>query len=189
MPSDFLEGNFRTMIGGDNANNQASTSSVVANRDGSMLERLEDLIDQSEKCIASSAQLLVTGTTIFTIVGAPIFIPELVSVCQVASDSAASTLQWSADPTDGTAVTITGASASRANGVKGSAIICNFTALATAPDICAQGTGLASVKTNGVIVHPGILTTTIGTAPTTTATYIHYLRFKPMGPGCVVTAS
>jgi len=41
--TNFLEGDYRALIGGDNANNRASTSSVVGNLDGSVLERLEVL--------------------------------------------------------------------------------------------------------------------------------------------------
>jgi hypothetical protein len=68
-------------------------------------------------------------------------------------------------------------------------IVCNFTALTTAPDLVTNGVGLASVKTNGVIVPAGIITSTVGSGPTTTGTYKHYLRYKPMGPGVTVTAA
>lgn len=187
--TNFLEGDYRALVGGDNANNRASTSSVVGNRDGSMLERLEDLAEIEERVSVSTAQLLVTGTTIFTVVGSPIFLVELVSLCMVGSDSTAATLQWSADGTVGAATVFTAASASRANQAAGDMIVCNFTALSTAPDLVTAGVGLASVKTRGVIVPAGIITTTVGSGPTTTATYIHYLRFKPLGTGCSVTAS
>lgn len=193
MPSDFLEGNFRTMIGGDNANNQASTTAVTSNRDGSMLERLEDIIDQAEKCTATGAALLVNGTTVFTIAGGPIRITDLVSYCIVGGDAAASTLQWSADGTVGSATTFSGASASLATFAAGGIVYNNFTALTTAPVITqTNGVALYGPTTStggGIYVPAGIITMVIGGADSTTGTYKHYMRWKPLGPGVTVTAA
>lgn len=134
----------------------------------------------------SIAAVMVTGTTIFTIVGGPIFIDELVSLCLTANDATASTLQWSADGTVGAATTFTGASASLASAIAGTMAVCNFTALSTAPDLITAGVGLASVKTRGVIVPAGIVTTTIGVG-STTGTWNHFMRYRPMGPDITVT--
>lgn len=187
--TNFLEGDYRAVLGGDNANNRFASTGVVSNRDGSVLERLEDMIDQAERCVSTGAALLVTGTTAFTVAGGPIKILGLLSLCMVGSDSTAATLQWSADGTDGAATTFTGASGSRANQAAGDMIICNLTALTTAPDLVAAGVGLGEVVTRGVYVPAGIITTTVGSGPTTTGTYKHYLRYRPMGPGVTVTAA
>lgn len=193
MPSDFLEGNFRTIIGGDNANNQASTLSVVANRDGSMLERQEDVIDQAEKCVATGAAILANGTTVFTVAGGPARLLDLVSYCIVGSDAAASTLQWSADGTVGAATTFTAASSSLSSFAAGGIVYCNFTALNTAPVITqTAGVALAGTTTStggGIYVPAGIITMVIGGADSTTGTYKHYLRWKPLGPGVTITAA
>lgn len=171
-------------IGANNAGNGFLSSLVAANRDGSLLERSEDIIDQAERAVVSGAALLVTGTTVFAVAGGPIFISELLSICQVGGDSTAATLKWTANSTD-----FTGASSSRANQAVGDAIICNFTATSTAPDLVAAGVGLGSVKTRGIIVPAGTIKTTVGSGPTTTGTYKHYLRFKPLAPGVTVTAA
>jgi hypothetical protein len=185
-PAFLPRGNF---VGFNSADNGQSTSSVVANRTGSVLERLTDLEDQAERAVVTGAALLVTGTTVFTVTGGPIHIFNLLSICMVGSDSTAATLQWSADGTVGAATTFTAASASRANQLAGDMIVCNFTALSTAPDLVTAGVGLGPVLTRGIIVPAGIITTTIGSGPTTTGTYKHYLRYRPLGTGITVTAA
>lgn len=134
----------------------------------------------------SVAAVMVTGTTIFTIAGGPIFIDELLSLCLTPNDTTASTLQWSADGTVGAATTFTGASASLASAIAGSMAVCNFTALSTAPDLITAGVGLASIKTRGIIVPAGIITTTIGVG-STTGTWNHFMRWRPLGPDTTVT--
>lgn len=185
-PAFLPRGNF---VGFNSADNGQSTSSVLANRTGSVLERLTDLEDQAERAVVTGAALLVTGTTAFTIAGGPIHIFCLLSICMVGADSTAATLRWSADGTAGSAATFTGASASRASQAAGDMIVCNFTALTTAPDLVANGVGLGPVLTNGIIVPAGIITTTVGSGPTTTGTYKHYLRYRPLGTGVTVTAA
>jgi hypothetical protein len=146
------------------------------------------LSDAGVKVAQTGAAVMVTGTTIFTVTGAPILITELVSECVTANNGTASTLQWSADGTLGAAVTFTGASASLASFAAGGIVVCNFTALSTAPDLTVASVGLASVKTRGVIVVPGIITTTIAVG-STTGTWRHFLRYTPMGRGVVVRAA
>jgi hypothetical protein len=176
-------------LGENNADNRYSSTNVAANEFGSLFERLQYEKEQSERAVVTGAALLVTGTTAFTIAGGPIHIFGLLSICMVGSDSTAATLQWSADGTVGAATTFTGASASRANQAAGDMIICNLTALSTAPDLVAAGVGLGPVLARGVIVPAGIITTTVGSGPTTTGTYKHYLRYRPLGTGVSVTAA
>jgi hypothetical protein len=165
-------------------------SAAVPANSASLAAVLRENYNQSERGIASSAAVLATGTTIFTVAGGPILIKQLLSICQVGADSTAATLQWSADGTLGSATTFTAASASRANQAAGDAIVCNFTALNTAPDLVANGVGLGPViARTGIHVPAGIITTTIGSGPTTTGTYIHYMRYAPMSRGVTVTAS
>lgn len=177
------------MIGSNDADNVYSSSLVAANETGSIFERLQYQKEQSDRSVVSGAALLTTGMTVFTIAGGPIHIFALLSICMVGSDSTAATLQWSADGTAGSATTFTAASASRANQAAGDMIICNFTALSTAPDLVANGVGLGPVLTRGVIVPAGIITTTVGSGPTITGTYKHYMRYRPLGTGISVTAA
>lgn len=189
MVSFTYKGALQDLIGGNDADNPFNSSLVTANEDGSLFERFEFLQQNADRAVATGAAVLATGTTVFTIVGGPIHIFNLLSICQVASDSTAATLQWSADGTQGAAATFTGASASRANQAVGDMIVCNFTALSTAPDLVANGVGLGPVLARGIIVPAGIITSTIGSGPTVTGTYKHFLRYRPLGPGVTVTAA
>lgn len=134
---------------------------------------------------------LVTGTTIFTVTGGPIKITDLVSYCITSCDTTAATLQWSADGTVGAATTFSAASASLASFAAGGIIYNNFTTINTAPIITGTaGVALAgtTTSTGGAIYVPaGIITTTIGSGPTT-GTFLHYMRWVPMGgPEVTVT--
>jgi hypothetical protein len=134
----------------------------------------------------SPAAVMVNGTTIFTILNGPIRVEELVSRCVTANDGTASTLQWACDP-DGapSSATFSGASASLASAAVGTHVVLNMTATSTAPDIVVGGVGLASVKTRGIILPAGIITTTIAVG-STTGTWSHHLRYVPLAHGAAV---
>lgn len=130
---------------------------------------------------------LVTGTTIFRVNNGPIMVTSLNSYCITACDTTAATLQWSADGDVGAATTFTGASASLASMIAGSLINCNFVALTTAP-IITQTAGVSLQGAGGIIIPAGIITTTVGSGPTT-GTFLHYLRYAPMVPGATVVTA
>lgn len=192
--ADFLEGDYRATIGGDNANNRASTTAVVPNQDGSILERLEEL-QNVYRTTVSTSQLLVTTTTIFTIAGGPIIIWDIISYCTVVIEATAFTLQWSVDgdAAGQTAVTISAASGSLSAFAAGGIVYNNFTTINTAP-VITQTAGVAlrgpTTSTGGGIYAPaGIVTTVIGNGPSATGKMQHYMRWSPMAPGVSVTAS
>jgi hypothetical protein len=149
-------------------------------------------VDGLAQVTVTGAGLLVNGTTVFTIAGGFIRITDLISVNVVDSDSAASTIQWSADGTLGSAATITGASTSVAAVAPGGIVNCDFTALTTAPVIAANGVALQGTTTStggSVIIPAGILKMVIGGADTTTSTWRHIMRWIPLAPGVSVTAA
>lgn len=133
----------------------------------------------------TAAATMVNGTTVFTILGGPINLLQLLSINTTANDATASTLQWSADGFDGAATTFTGATTTLASLTAGASVVCNLTALATAPDINTAGVGLAGVTTRGIIIPAGIITMVVGVG-STTGRWLHYMRFKPMGLGVTV---
>lgn len=146
--------------------------------------------EMTERSVAtSSAAVMVNGTDIFTISGGPIVILELMSVCVTANNGTASTLQWQADGTDGAATTFTGASASLASAAAGTIAVCHFTATTTAPVLYTAGVGISrpTSTAHGMVVPAGILETVIAVG-STTGTWRHYLRYRPMVRGTVVTA-
>lgn len=150
-------------------------------------------IDGYGQSTVTGAAILANGTTLFTIAGGPIRITDLLCYCIVGGDSAASTLQYSADGTVGAATTFTGASSSLASLAAGGVVYCNLTALTTAPVITqTAGVALAGPTTStggGIYVPAGIITMVIGGADSTTGTYKHYMRWIPLARGVTVTAA
>jgi len=141
--------------------------------------------DLQERVAKKAAATMVNGQIMFTIAGGPIKIEALVSVCETANDATASTLQYNATPTTGAAQTISGASASLASAVAGASVALAGTALATAALLNANGPNL--------IANPGTIFCPIGTIDmvigvgSTTGTWAHYLRYKPLAAGVTVS--
>ena len=133
----------------------------------------------------TNAATLVNGTTIFTITGGPIIVEDIIAVCVSANDATASTLQLSANGTDGAATTFTGASASLANAAAGTILAMLGTAVSTAMALYTDGVGITGA-THGIIVPAGIITTTVGVG-STTGTWQFYMRYRPMSSNVVVS--
>ncbi len=130
----------------------------------------------------------MNATTLFTITGGAIQIIELLSVCVTANDATASTLQWSSTPAVGSAKTISAATATLANATAGTTIRLNPTSLATAPDIVTAANGgvqIGANVANRIIILDGTITTVIGVG-STTGTWKHLLRWKPLTPNAQV---
>jgi hypothetical protein len=145
------------------------------------------LYDVSERVISNAAATLVNATTIFTVTGGPIEILALNARCVTNNDGTASTLQWSADPTDGAAATFSGASASLANATAGANVALQGPALATVPLLNATGVNIGmTTLTGGIYVGAGIITTTVGVG-STTGTWMHHLRYRALANGVTVT--
>lgn len=136
-----------------------------------------------EKSFEKAATTLVNGATVFTVSGGPIQIVSIGAICVTANGATASTLQYSADGTDGAAATITGASASLANVTAGTIVVSVPGTLATAPAVYANGVGIAG--TVGIIVPAGIITNTIGVG-STTGTWKHFIRYIPLTPNSII---
>lgn len=152
----------------------------------SLAEVLREMYDLQDKCVVNTTAVLVNGTTLFTIAGGPIEILSLVARCVTANDGTASTLQWSADPTDGAAATFSGASASLASAAAGAMVVLNGTALSTAPTVNATGVGLGMTVFNGIVIGAGIITSVIGVG-STTGTWQMHLRYRPLARGVTVS--
>lgn len=184
----FDRSNSGKAVGTNDADNSFSSTTVVANRDGSVLERSEHTIDQVsatymmlEKAVVNTPQTLSSGATIFTIANGPIAISALMCYCTSNENSggAATTVQWSHDPTDGAATTFSGASGSVASAVAGTTVVLQGTALTTAPTVTINGAVLG--QTREIILQPGTITTTVASGPST-ASFRHYLRYRPLHP-------
>lgn len=155
----------------------------------SIAEVLRENYDQAEKVVTTAAATMVTGATKFTIAGGPIEVLDLISVCVTSNDTTASTLTWRADGTDGAATDFSGASASLASATAGTIIVNLFTATSTAPVLYTAGIGIsraAGGQCGGMIIPAGIITHTIAVG-STTGTWTHHLRYRPLARGVTVS--
>lgn len=175
-----------TPIGANSSNNTFSSSSVTSDRDGSVLERLEDVEDRMARTVVKAAATMVNGQVLFTVAGGPILIQSLVSLCATSNDATASTLQYSSTPTTGAgAQTISAASGSLANAAAGASVTLAGTALSTAALLNANGPNL--IANPGTVFIPiGTITSVIGVG-STTGTWAHYLRYVPLTTGVTVS--
>jgi hypothetical protein len=133
-------------------------------------------------CPVKAAAVIVNGDVLFTVSGGPIQVLSLLSICISANDATASTLQYQSVPTVGTAQTITGASASLASVAAGTSVVLDGTALSTAPIVNANGPGLAPKA--GIIVPAGTIKAVVAVG-STTGTWVHYLRYRPLAPNAI----
>lgn len=141
--------------------------------------------DLQERVALKSAATITNGQTLFTVAGGPIKIEALVSICVTGNDATASTLQYSVTPTSGSATTISGASASLASALAGASVTLAGTALATAALLNANGPGL--IANPGTIMAPAGTITAVVAVGSTTGTWRHYIRYKPLAAGVTVT--
>jgi hypothetical protein len=139
-----------------------------------------------EKCFGTVPAVMVNGQVIFTIVGGPIEVTGLQSVCVTANNGTASTVQYSHDPTDGAATTISAASASLASAAAGASVTWLGTALSTAPTVTANGAALGATRTQ--ILQPGTITIVVGVG-STTGTWKHNIRYRPLNPDAQIAGT
>ncbi len=165
--------------------NKTDASVYVPGTTKSVAAYSKGTADLQEKVAKKTAAVISNGLTLFTIAGGPIQILSLVSVCETANDATASTLQYNVTPTTGVAQTISGASASLANQAAGGSVTLAGTALSTAALLNANGPNL--IANPGTIFAPiGTITAVVG-AGSTTGTWAHYLRYKPLATGVTVS--
>lgn len=146
-------------------------------------------LDVGEKSVVKAAAVMTNNQVAFTITGGPILIEELLSECITTNDGTLSTLQWRSNPTVGSAATISGATSSLASIAAGATIRLAPTALTTAPVIAlaaAGGVQLGTNVANRITVQPGTIQMVIGVG-STTGTWKHFLRYRPLGTGVTVT--
>ncbi len=154
------------------------------------------ILDNAERTVSTrTAQVLTLGTnTAFTVAGSgPFELLNLGMTCVVANGAGqATTIQWAFDGTNGSATTITGASATLASLAIGDLVFADLTLLTTAPIIMSTGTSASlgpTVTERKVILNgPGILTMVVGTA-TSTGTWNQFVRYRPLFGGISVTAA
>ena len=168
----------------DVVGNKTDASVYVPGTTKALAAYAKGLADLQEKVVLKAAATMVNAQVLFTVAGGSILIGGLVSECVTANDATASTLQYSATPTVGAATTISGATTTLASVAAGYSISLLGTALSTVPALSVGGPNLG--MTAPLVVPAGTITAVVG-AGSTTGTWKHYLRYKPLATGVTVS--
>jgi len=131
----------------------------------------------------SATKTMVNGDTIFTVSG-DIQIINLISECITSGTSVASTVQYQSAPTVGAAATFTGASASLASAIAGSSLSV-ADGQTTAPTFVVSGANNQNTYPLGIFCPDGAIKLVVGVG-STTATWRHYITYRPLEPGAFV---
>jgi hypothetical protein len=141
--------------------------------------------DDREQLAESSIAVMVNGMSLFNYQG-DIEILDLWSECQTPNDLTASTLQYSVTPTGLSVTTISAASASLASAAAGAMVALDGTTLAAAANLYATGVGLGQAARGINLIGGGAINAVIGVG-STTGTWKHYIRWRPLSNGASVT--
>ncbi len=179
-------------VGANNADNAFSSSSVVANRDGSVLERSEFLMASNlafPQCVASAAKVLTTGqVTMFTIAGGPIKVLEIVGIVTTIVQAQATSTKLQITTTSPAATVDISASAIDLTGAAAGASIrhINTTAILTVvtAGFVMEGNAFATNDTQFLMPAGTILINNASASNTGAITW--YLRYVPLAPTVTV---
>ena len=168
----------------DVVGNKTDASVYVPGTTKALAAYAKGTADLQEKVVLKAAATMVNAQVLFTVAGGSILIDGLVSECVTANDATASTLQYSATPTVGAATTISAATTTLASVAAGYSISILGTALSTVPALSVGGPNLG--MTAPLVVPAGTITAVVGVG-STTGTWKHYLKYRPLAVGVTVS--
>lgn len=174
-------------VGTNDNNNVFVSDLVVANEDGSMLERMEDLkVNQwrgKSKALLAAA---LTGTaTQFTVSGV-VAIKHLGMHVSTAIPIGANTLKFQHTPTGGAATDLCG-TADTASAALNTLFLVDgvkATGLVKATD---AGIGVAANEHMPIILAPGVITTVFSAGPPATGAATLFVEYEPLTAGASIT--
>ena len=175
------------MIGADDTNNEFASTNVVANADGSVLERLEDVKEKMGRCVSlGQAAASLTGTaTKFTVTGI-VAIKHLGMLVTTAIPAGANTLKFSFTPTGSTAKDLSAATDIASAGAQQLFLVdgVKATALVKTTDV---GIGVAANENMPIILGPGVIQTIFSAGAPATGAATLFVEYEPLVPGAMIT--
>jgi hypothetical protein len=179
--------NPQNILGYNSNNNMFSSENVVANEDGSIIERLEDVRDKMGRCVSiGQAAASLTGTaTKFTVTGI-VAIKHLGMLVTTAIPAGANTLKFSFTPTGGVATDLSVATDTASAGAQQLFLVdgVKATALVKTTDV---GIGVAANEHMPIILGPGVIQTIYSAGPPATGAVTLFVEYEPLVPGAVIT--
>jgi hypothetical protein len=175
------------MLGADDNNNDFASTNVVANRDGSVLERLEDIrTEQTRNVKKALAAAALTGTaTQFTISGGPVVIKHLGGLVKTAIAAGTNTLKFSVTPTGGAATDLCAATDTASAAINQLFLVDGVKATALVKTTDA-GIGVAANEHMPIILAPGVIQTIFSAGAPATGAMDLFVEYEPLVPGASI---
>lgn len=190
--ADLITDDTNNPIGVNDADNAFVSSSVVSNRDGSLLERSEYVIEQMTRGVAVASVDLSAASprTIYTITGGPVLIHFLGIKITAACSANAALVNFRSTPTVGSPTVISKVACAPdlqsaaagdwfAIGGGSAEVAIKYATGSVLPDI-------QSAVSGGIVVDAGIIEVVMSTDNLTTGTATAYMSFTPLSAGVTV---
>lgn len=175
-------------LGVNDNNNVFDSSLVVANPDGSLLERAEDLKERVTRCaqVAILAAGLTGTVTRFTIAGGPVIIKHAGLLITTAIPDGANTLKLSVTPTGGVATDLSAATDTAAAALN-QLFVLDGVAATGLVKTTAPGVAVAANEHMPIILTPGVIQTIFSAGPPATGAATMFVEWEPLVPGATLT--
>ena len=174
------------VVGSNDADNEFDSSLVVANENGSVLERVEDLKEHAARCVSlGQVAANLTGTaTKFTVTGV-VAIKHLGMLVTTAIPAGANTLKFSFTPTGGNATDLSAATDTAGAGAQQLFLVDGVAATGLVKTT-AVGIGVAANENMPIILGPGVIRTIFSAGPPATGAATIFVEYEPLIPGAKI---
>jgi len=183
----MLRDNSANILGANSSDNQFDSSAVLANADGSMVERQEFIQTHISRGVSlGQAAAVLTGTaTKFTVTGI-VAIKHLGMLITTALPAGANTLKFSFTPTGGSATDLSAAT-DTASAALNQLFVCDGVAATALVKTTAAGIGVAANEHMPIILGPGVIQTIYSAGPPATGGATLYVEYEPLVPGAMIS--
>lgn len=181
MPTEYI-------VGTNDANNTFASDLVVANEDGSALERLEDIKQYQWRGLSKALVAAnLTGSTARLTVSGVVAIKHLGLLVTTALPAGANTLKLQHTPTGGAATDLCGAT-DTASAALNTLFVVDGVAATGLVKAATAGKVLASEDSHmPLILAPGVITTVFSAGPPATGAATLFVEYEPLTAGASIT--
>lgn len=174
------------IVGADDANNDFDSSLVVANANGSLLERIEFVqanMNTGTRTVAKKTAATPVTQNLFTVSGGAVRILAIVGHITTAIAAGANSAKLVYTSTGGAAVDLCAAADIASMAIRKLLTITGAAADAIALS-AAEGVVVSAVATTPIIVTPGVLS--LNCTAGTTGVIDWYIEFEPLASGAAI---
>jgi hypothetical protein len=187
VPNGYNTMPIENIIGKDDADNGFDSTLVAANKDGSVMERIEDLKDQGRRCVvkALAAADLTGSVTRFTVTGV-VRVLNMGLLVTTALPAGANTLKASFTPTGGDATDLSGATDTASAAAQQLFVVDGVAATGLVKTTAVGIAVLANIAHMPIILGPGVIQTIFSAGPPATGAGSLFVEYEPLTPGSLI---